>query len=547
MMLKLKYVSFSYREGDELFSVKTQRSLSSDRVSLEINTNGNVFSVWVRTDREIMLKDITAVFEYPFGSKERVFLNGYQSWTDSAERHINGIMHGISHIPRRLSDKYAFSQYGDYNFAAYSLKPGEMHGWSYGYVRVGSEYDFIGSLSENTGFTRIETYADDWEIRLVKDCAFHMISSDYCGLKVFMRSGSEKDVFDNYFDLLGVKPREGLKQICGYTSWYRHYQDINEYNLSEDMNALKALGGRADVFQIDDGWQTAVGDWLSVDRSKFPNYMKAMADKISAGGMMPGIWLAPFVCEKNSDIYKKHRRWILRDSFGREVRAGSNWSGAYALDIYNAAVRTYIRKVIRTVVNDWGFRLLKLDFLYAACIEPRSDRTRGQVMSDAMTFIRECAGDALILGCGVPLASAFGKVDYCRIGSDIGLSWNDKPLMRLTHRERVSTKNSILDSVFRRQLNGRAFLNDPDVFMLRPDGNSLSDEQKKCLAEVNALMGSVLFTSDNFRVYSDEEKRILKRIMGLRDAEVTSAEICGERLVVRFIYNGKKFQRSYKL
>ena len=29
-----------------------------------------------------------------------------------------------------------------------------------------------------------------------------------------------------------------------------------------------------------------------------------------------------------------------------------------------------------------------------------------------MDFLRECAGDALILACGVPLASAFGRADY---------------------------------------------------------------------------------------------------------------------------------------
>ena len=57
-------------------------------------------------------------------------------------------------------------------------------------------------------------------------------------------------------------------------------------------------------------------------------------------------------------------------------------------------------------------------------------------MADAMDFLRECAGDAMILGCGVPLASAFGKVEYCRIGCDVSLDWNDKPHMRLMHRER---------------------------------------------------------------------------------------------------------------
>ncbi len=29
----------------------------------------------------------------------------------------------------------------------------------------------------------------------------------------------------------------------------------------------------------------------------------------------------------------------------------------------------------------------------------------------------------IILGCGVPLMPAFGKVDFCRIGADVDLEW----------------------------------------------------------------------------------------------------------------------------
>ena len=103
-------------------------------------------------------------------------------------------------------------------------------------------------------------------------------------------------------------------------------------------------------------------------------------------------------------------------------------------------------------------------------------------MIRAMDFLRELCGDKLILGCGVPLAAAFGRVDYCRIGCDVGLSWNDNWLMQRIHRERVSTKQSISNTVFRRQLNGRAWLNDPDVFFLREENLRLSGEQKRLLA-----------------------------------------------------------------
>lgn len=546
-MLKLYHVTFSYTENGERFFVSTSRSVRNDRVELEITTDGNVFSIWVRTDKEITINAVTASFVYPFSKPERIFLNGYQSWTDSYEHPINGKMRGIDHIPGNIRRKYEFSQYGDYNFHDYSYDSGELHGWSYGYVRYRDEFDFIGSLAEDSGFTKIVMSTPNNNIMLIKDCHDLTINGNYCAMKVLMKTGSEDAVFDRYFELLGTKLNPAAKPVFGYTSWYRHYQNISEDIIRTDLEGLRSQKYKADVFQIDDGYQTAVGDWLSVDETKFPNGMKAVADLIKSEDMLPGIWLAPFVCEKNSVIYNEHPSWLLTDEHGDFVSGGSNWSGFYALDIYNNDVRKYLKNVFDTIVNEWGYKLLKLDFLYAACIIPRENKTRGMVMSDGMKLLRELAGDAFILGCGVPLASAFGKVDYCRIGCDVSLDWNDKPHMRLLHRERVSTRNTILDSVFRRQLNGRAFLNDPDVFLLRSDNTSMTTGQKLCLAEVNALCGSVLFTSDNAGDYTEEQLKMLDKIMAIRDAEVVSASVGKDKLRLNVKYKGKKVTRIYNI
>ena len=101
--------------------------------------------------------------------------------------------------------------------------------------------------------------------------------------------------------------------------------------------------------------------------------------------------------------------------------------------------------------------------------------------------------------------------------------------------------------MFRRKLDGRAFLNDPDVFLLRPCNNSLSTEQKKCLAEVNALMGSVLFTSDNFFDYTEEETKELSKILKIRDAEIISADLDDDTLTLRFRIGEKKYIKRYDM
>jgi alpha-galactosidase len=457
-------------------------------------------------------------------------------------------MRGIDHIPVLVAKKYAFSQYGDYNFVKYGADPGHMHGWSYGYVRSGRNYRFVGSLAEDSGFTLLRVNTNSQELIVEKDCRGLFLNGDFEGLRVLLTEGEEKAVFDKYFELLGVKLRPEAKPIFGYTSWYRHYQSVRMDDIRDDLAGLQTQKYKADVFQIDDGYQTAVGDWLSTDPEKFPDGMKAAADSIREAGMLPGLWLAPFICEEKSELCQQHPDWIVSDANGYDVKGGSNWSGFYALDLYHEGVRAYLREVFRTVTQEWGFKLLKLDFLYAVCIVPRRDKTRGQIMADGMQFLREIAGDALILGCGVPLASAFGRVDYCRIGCDVTLDWDDMPHMRLMHRERVSTRNTVLDSVFRRQLNGRAFFNDPDVFLLRDTQNRMTADQKMCLAEVNALCGGVLFTSDNAGDYNDDQKKILDRIMRLReDGELIGAEVSNGLLKLTVRYRGKLIVRIYSL
>ena len=196
------------------------------------------------------------------------------------------------------------------------------------------------------------------------------------------------------------------------------------------------------------------------------------------------------------------------------------------------------------MVSDWGYKLLKLDFLYTACLIPRRDKTRAQVMYDGMRFLRELAGDALILGCGVPLAPAFGLVDYCRIGCDMTLNWLGEAYMRLLHREVPSTRNTLLNTVYRRHLDGRAFRNDPDVFLLRDDNMKLSVSQRETLAVVNALFGGVLFTSDNVGVYDNKKRAVYDRLRKLGRENVLGVEQRRGKLVIRYRDEGKEKKLS---
>ncbi len=506
------------------------------RLKWTVENRPERFTLSLHAEEETELRAVRASFSFDFEKCDRLFLNGYQSWTDSRERGIRDRMHSLRAVPKQIVKRYSFDGYGDCRFTEYGTKRGRQHGFSYGYVRRGEELMLLGSLCEESGFTVLRFDTAAGTITLEKECAGHHFRGDYPVFDLMVYHGSEDTVFDAWFRDLGIPPAEG-RRLSGYTSWYNRYLDISEDSIREDLRGFAGEAVLPDVFQIDDGYEAAVGDWLTPNE-KFPSGMKAAADAIRAAGMLPGIWLAPFAAEKSSALAKNHPDWLLRDENGEAPLGGCNWSGFCGLDIYHPGVRAYLKQVFDTVVREWGYGLVKLDFLYCACLIPRRERTRAQVMFDGMRLLRGLAGDALILGCGVPLAPAFGRVDYCRIGCDMGLDWDDKVWMRYMHRERVSTRNTIYNTVFRRQLDGRAFRNDPDVFLLRDDNISLSPEQRRLLATVNALFGGVLFTSDNVARYDGEKRAFYERLSGLSKDSFRRLEFEKKGLRVFYTENG---------
>ncbi|EYE89517.1 alpha-galactosidase [Fervidicella metallireducens AeB] len=527
-------INFSYYLDGELNSVVFKDNFSNKdfRAEFKIDKIGNNEKLVLSIEpyKEIMIENLFICKDFIFTSSDRIFVNGYQSWTDSREFFIDEKLNNISKLAKPLMKRYYFDKYGDYSFRKYSGKKGIFHGYTYSYIRNGKIIDLIGSLSERNGFTIIEENVKNNKILIKKDCNGLWIDKKYTPFEIVWLKGLENEVFDEYFNLMGIsKPK--LKPMTGWTSWYNYYQNINEDIIIDNLNNFKNLEKKINIFQIDDGYQTAVGDWLSVDKDKFPKGMKYIADAIKVKGYKAGIWLAPFVCETNSEIFKGKKDWILKDSSGEFVVGGSNWSKFYALDIYNQEVRDYIRRVFSVVLEEWGFDMVKLDFLYSVCLVPRRDKTRGQIMTEAMEFLRECAMDKLILGCGVPLGPAFGKVDYCRIGCDVGLDWDDKFYMRLLHRERISTLNAIRNSIGRHHLNGRAFLNDPDVFLLRNNNIKLTETEKETLATVNSVFGSLIFTSDNIRDYDIKKNRTFDDIINLKNRTIEKKEFYRNGLV----------------
>jgi alpha-galactosidase len=471
--------------------LRIEREESGTRITAELHSE---------TPLEIIRLEVGRSF--PPKRRRTVFMNGFQSWTTSREWRRGEHMRGLRPLFTPWIRKYRLRNYGDYHFTDYD-QGNLIHGYTFAYLREASYLHLIGSLSERYGYTRLR-----WDWRRCRmscelDCEGLRTEGGAVLLDLFETGGEEGIPFSRYFARMGVESAAPVRS--GWTSWYYHYTDIDEDTVQANLHSFTKNDIPIDVFQIDDGWQRAVGDWLK-ENDSFPRGMKRTADRIVDAGYTPGLWLAPFIAEGVSELFQNHPDWFVHGDDGRPLVVGYNpfhWRGRfYALDIEIPQVREYLQRVFRRVIEEWGFRFLKLDFLYAAGMLPRNGKSRGQIMYEGMDLLRELAGDVPILGCGVPLGSAFGKVDYCRIGADVALRWEDRRLKLLGYRERVSTVNSLTSTRGRWPLNGRAFVNDPDVYILRSEGHELTEDQQFTLFLMNQIYGGLVLTSDDPSEYT---------------------------------------------
>lgn len=498
--------------------------IENDFYSLEITDTAERFSVKLNPKRSFEMVDFYVEFPYEFKARDLFFGAGYQSWTYTKEYKNTDVMKGtikLSHIHEYL--RHYASITSDDRIVTYSGKPGEFHSHGYTYIRNGEKMKLWGSLSEKTGYTYFKVRMNDNYFSIRKDALGKTVSEPWQVFDIVYFEGTYDEVFDKYFALFDM-PETRKGQMSGYTSWYNYFQNITEDIIIRDLNGLDPVKDEVNIFQIDDGYEPYVGDWLD-PCDKFPKGMKYIADKIHEKGYKAGIWIAPFSCQKVSRIAKEHPDWLIKDAKGRPQLGCIAWGGAYTLDIYNEEARAYIKKVFDVVLNEWGYDMVKLDFLYSECVTPRNGKCRGEIMYEAMKLLRECVGDKLLLGCGVPMSAAIGVCDACRISCDVDLTYKGKIYNHIhVSNEMLSAQSAINNSIFRRHLNGRVFMNDPDVFFLRDNNLKFTWEQKKLLARINNLCGNVLFVSDNAGDYSAEQMIHLKKYLKKTDEKILSAE-----------------------
>jgi alpha-galactosidase len=175
---------------------------------------------------------------------------------------------------------------------------------------------------------------------------------------------------------------------------------------------------------LDDGWQTAQGDWF-LQPQKYPNGdadMRALVDKIHSEGFKAQLWWAPLAADPDTELVKKHPEWLLLNADGSKQKI-SYWNSWYLCPAYPEVV-AYHTAIVGKAMKDWGFDGLKLDGQHMngapPCYNPAHRHARPEESVEGMpTFFkalydaaRQAKADALVEFCPCGTAYSFFTLPF---------------------------------------------------------------------------------------------------------------------------------------
>lgn len=214
------------------------------------------------------------------------------------------------------------------------------------------------------------------------------------------------------------------KNVRYWCSWYAFGQNIGHKKMLKVAQKIKKYRIMITHLIIDDGW-TRWGDWHWPDPSKFPDFKKTVK-KINKKKVDVGLWFAPFLASRKSNLYKIHPDWFVwyKGKLVNGIKAHPliDWflPKKYLLDYSLPQVRSYITDFIDKAILEWDVKLLKIDFLYAIYFDPRykDDRRAHQAINWLLGYIKRKYPEVLVLASAAPYSPVSQLTDMVRIGTD---------------------------------------------------------------------------------------------------------------------------------
>jgi alpha-galactosidase len=322
-------------------------------------------------------------------------------------------------------------------------------------------------------------------------------------------SGADRSrLFAQVADRLGTHhpPLKVAAPPTGWCSWYCFGPTVTAQQVLDNLDVIAKSMPALKYVQIDDGYQSAMGDWLDTGAA-FGGNVRTVLAEITRRGFEPAIWVAPFVAEEKSKVFQQHPEWFITDAAGAPLRSDRVTFGGwrrgpwYALDGTHAGVQEHFTRVFKTMREEWGCTYFKLDANFWGAMhggrfhDPRA--TRIEAYRRGMQAILRGSGDSFILGCNHPIWPSTGLIHGSRSSNDIKRTWDR---IKTTGRQNLS----------RNWQNGRLWWNDPDAIVLASD---LTDAECQFHATVIYASGGMVLSGDDLTKLPPNRAAMLRKLL----------------------------------
>lgn len=138
-------------------------------------------------------------------------------------------------------------------------------------------------------------------------------------------------------------------------NWENTGFDFNQSTLAELMKDAKELG--VDMFLLDDGWfgnkyprkddHAGLGDWEAT-KSKLPGGIPALVQAAKKAGVKFGLWIEPEMVNPKSELYEKHRKWVIE----QPNRNTYYYRNQLVLDLANPEVQNFVFGIVDRLMTE---------------------------------------------------------------------------------------------------------------------------------------------------------------------------------------------------
>lgn len=270
-----------------------------------------------------------------------------------------------------------------------------------------------------------------------------------------------------------------------------------------------------DYFQIDDGYQDHSGDW-NANLARFPGGIPALATRIEAAGLVPGIWTRAFVVDDTSTLFTTHPEWLQDPADAVLGGIVGPADDERALDVSNPEALAWLGDLMRRYRDDWHMGWIKLDFAYLAFLFPprgNPELSSVEAYHDALATVRDALGpDVFYLGIGM-VGMNFGVVDGMRLTLDDGPTWEDRSPFGFA--EAGTLKGTVRTAARRYYLHQRVWLTHADLLFFRtaPGSPTLTMQEATTHASFVGLSGSIVKFGEDLRTLTPEQIGVWRRLL----------------------------------